>query len=548
MTTENGQHESQPAAAVDGIETTAPTGELWFEILERLREVQESQTRLAGAIHGLGMMVQDALGPEATKEIAAHLPGVTLDLAAEHVQVPPAPPAVSGETAPPDVAEASRPDAAGKLPPESESTRAPDADLTFKTAAPPADRLITSVETSALRARSGAKEVQEQLDTTEVPEPVFYVPPFDEEVLPATSVAELTATALDDVLVSEFGPDRPPRPSASTSTTSEVVATPVTATTPETVTPREAVMAPADADTRRSVRAEANGLAPRADPGDIGPTIDPSRILDILLGTPRTVSEMTSPTDTALTPDASHTNGTTPPPVVSSEQPLLAPPPPPPPPPPPVFSDHVYPAPSVFTAEPDAVTPSTFVSEPAPAPPVFSDPPPPPPVFSDSVAPAPSVFTAEPDPSPAETASVVDDVEPHHPVFTNQESTQATPTEVLASGDGPLFSLGEPPAPHLAVPPPRPDPQLMPETTPLVTGSDPQSAFVETPFVIEEADEEEALESAPQVTSAATMATEILAATPDVPAMAAPELRESELISKDLTLIARGRKKRFRLH
>jgi hypothetical protein len=85
------------------------------------------------------------------------------------------------------------------------------------------------------------------------------------------------------------------------------------------------------------------------------------------------------------------------------------------------------------------------------------------------------------------------------------------------------------------------------ETTPFVTGSDPQSTFVETPFAIEAADEEDASEAAPQVTSAATMA-EILAATPDVPAVTVPELRESELISKDVTLIARGRKKRFRLH
>ncbi|MGH3185411.1 MAG: hypothetical protein ACRDOE_26385, partial [Streptosporangiaceae bacterium] len=50
------------------------------------------------------------------------------------------------------------------------------------------------------------------------------------------------------------------------------------------------------------------------------------------------------------------------------------------------------------------------------------------------------------------------------------------------------------------------------------------------------------------MTSAASMATEILSASPDIPTVATPEVAEAELISKDVTLIARGRKKRFRLH
>ena len=45
------------------------------------------------------------------------------------------------------------------------------------------------------------------------------------------------------------------------------------------------------------------------------------------------------------------------------------------------------------------------------------------------------------------------------------------------------------------------------------------------------------------------MATEILAVSPEASATeASEELSEAELISKDVTLIARGRKKRFRLH
>jgi hypothetical protein len=49
--------------------------------------------------------------------------------------------------------------------------------------------------------------------------------------------------------------------------------------------------------------------------------------------------------------------------------------------------------------------------------------------------------------------------------------------------------------------------------------------------------------------SAAWMANEILAATPNDPVMAEPEelTPEAELITKDMTLIARERKRRFRL-
>ena len=55
-------------------------------------------------------------------------------------------------------------------------------------------------------------------------------------------------------------------------------------------------------------------------------------------------------------------------------------------------------------------------------------------------------------------------------------------------------------------------------------------------------------ESEPVFSSAASMATEILSATPESPFVAAPETSgEPDLISKDLTLIARSRRKRFRL-
>jgi hypothetical protein len=75
-----------------------------------------------------------------------------------------------------------------------------------------------------------------------------------------------------------------------------------------------------------------------------------------------------------------------------------------------------------------------------------------------------------------------------------------------------------------------------------LNGVDPVSGSIDTEddLVAEE-------ESGP-VTSAASMATEILSASPEVATVATPEVAEAELISRDLTLIARGRKKRFRLH
>jgi hypothetical protein len=48
--------------------------------------------------------------------------------------------------------------------------------------------------------------------------------------------------------------------------------------------------------------------------------------------------------------------------------------------------------------------------------------------------------------------------------------------------------------------------------------------------------------------SAASMATEILSVAPEASVPDVSDGPESELISKDVTLIARGRKKRFRLH
>jgi hypothetical protein len=88
-----------------------------------------------------------------------------------------------------------------------------------------------------------------------------------------------------------------------------------------------------------------------------------------------------------------------------------------------------------------------------------------------------------------------------------------------------------------------------------VNGSDPVAAFddgePEGEGEVETEAEGEALfttDTSHHLNSAATMATEILSASPEIPTVGVPEDLESEIISKDVTLIARGRKKKFRLH
>jgi hypothetical protein len=79
--------------------------------------------------------------------------------------------------------------------------------------------------------------------------------------------------------------------------------------------------------------------------------------------------------------------------------------------------------------------------------------------------------------------------------------------------------------------------------TPQVNGVDPAPVPAETGE-----DDGDVGELSPVFSSAASMATEILSASPDTASVATPEDPEQVLISQDVTLIARGRRKRFRLH
>ncbi len=105
------------------------------------------------------------------------------------------------------------------------------------------------------------------------------------------------------------------------------------------------------------------------------------------------------------------------------------------------------------------------------------------------------------------------------------------------------FSFSEAPDASLATPSSLPGSPSSEEPTAPLNGSGPSAASE----LIED-DPVFTSDSAHQLNSAASMATEILSAAPEVVATEAPPDSESELISKDMTLIARGRRKRFRLH
>ncbi len=87
--------------------------------------------------------------------------------------------------------------------------------------------------------------------------------------------------------------------------------------------------------------------------------------------------------------------------------------------------------------------------------------------------------------------------------------------------------------------------------TTFANGSDQFTAF--PALAHEEAPEDLDDGMSHHLTSAASMATEILSASPEIDDVMQSDTeeadaQESELISKDVTLIARGRRKRFRLH
>lgn len=529
MTMDSGHHEAPASAGPGWSMATSSTG-LWREILERLREVQESQAKLADAIEVLGLMVQDALASDDPSPPAAPDTEAAVDPPRPHDALSSAPvdPPPEGFVAPAEQEPHWRPGWGPEAPVKTVEEVAPG----FKDSAPPADSVITSVEAPAPRAWSGAAEVREQAVETGVPEPVFFVPSFDEEVLPATSVAELSASALDAALETEFRPAMtgaslpvPPagapieQPSGPSSDVPHVDTRQLPGPSVQRA-PTESVST--ESMSNESVSADSVAAGPA--PTRVAVTAEHTKVLDILLGTPRTAEDAQLHID-AQAMSSSTASNTSPShlatPALQSSFVMASPPPPPPPPPPADVPVHeaqptsvVTPARDVLTPPPDVAPPLALDTEAAPvAAPL--PPPPPQPVFvaQDQPVAAPAPLAPPPPPPP--------------PSVDQPDAVAFTITEV------PTANLSA-----YSLPPNERGFEIQ------GNGTDPLSAFDgnegEPVFTTDESH---------QLNSVASMATEILAVAPEASATGVPEeLSESELISKDVTLIARGRKKRFRLH
>ena len=257
------------------------------------------------------------------------------------------------------------------------------------------------------------------------------------------------------------------------------------------------------------------------------PPIDPEAVLDILLGARQ---DAMAPVDGAESGDSR--------------------------------SDTAGSAPDGPAAGLDVAAERTTTSEVPPPPPFFEPAPETPPIVTS----LPPVFDTAPA-APVFDAAPVLDTAPTAPESTAEEATwfadavPPPPPPVFAAGAAPGFAPGAdapmPPAPAF-LEAPMPEQLRMPPAPPAYDGvapsPDPAPApvFVETeapltPFVHSAA--EAITESrAMGMSSVASMATEILSVAPEAQAdEPEPEVNEAEVISKDLTLIARGRRKRFRL-
>jgi hypothetical protein len=201
----------------------------------------------------------------------------------------------------------------------------------------------------------------------------------------------------------------------------------------------------------------------------------------------------------------------------------------------------------------------------------------------------PDVFTAEPDVFTAEPQSPPPPPPQTSPVITDQEPRLATPPPPPPPPPPPVFVAPEPvqaaaPSPAPPTPtPPTPTPTPTPTGGPVAYDESPAvqfAALASTPFVepqqlptssafdgaetpsngngpysaSPDTEEDQEVEvddgMSHHLTSAASMATEILSASPEITTatVVVPEPQEAELISKEVTLIARGRRKKFRLH
>ena len=433
----------------------------------------------------------------------------------------------------------------------------------LKAASGPADNLDTGALASAEPASSGVAEVQDPVFASGVPEPVFYVPPTEEETLPASSVVELGPDALDAALHAEFGSttsepaapmwstpppppvmSAPPQSSAATFVTGSTVAPPPTADVSASPSPVQTSVIEDTTDRsaesrsrgrtgggrwwKRSSSTLVSGRKGRA----LNANVDADRVLDILLGVRPHSANGSAPTHATLGPDAVVAPPVAPAPIEA----LLSPAPPPPPAPTraPAASE-----PAFVTPSPVDVVPAPPLST-APPPPPVPAPPPPLPARPAMAVPAPPVVAPPPPPGSMAPATPLEpEVAPapppswDEPLFTRDSSGVFRLDEELTTSDATPVTFDEPVDP-IAAAATHTDEAPTADAVPETETHDEWTAPIES--------------AEPLYASAASMATEILSTAPDTPIVAEPETSpEDELISKDLTLIARGRRRRFRL-
>ncbi len=180
--------------------------------------------------------------------------------------------------------------------------------------------------------------------------------------------------------------------------------------------------------------------------------------------------------------------------------------------------------PDAYTARPDALTtPDAFIARPDDRGSV-------PPVVDPESPPASTVFVT---PGISDAGVQTESFPPPPP----------PPPAVEVEPDS--FSFNELQSVQFAATP-APSPVSPASDTVHINGSD----FLPAPAAPDESDYEPVFadDAGQQFNSAASMATEILSVAPDAVPAEIAEAPQSELISKDVTLIARGRRKRFRLH
>ncbi|HXQ44697.1 MAG TPA: hypothetical protein VN816_08665 [Acidimicrobiales bacterium] len=516
------------------------SADLWHEIIERLNEVQEGQLRLARAIESLGVIVCDALSvnPQAAlggAEVA------TLPRSAQRVPLaagPPAqPPVADLGTNTDDAATTQRKldsllDAdvfAPASPAPDLATTGPVGSPRFYVAPVPDESRKTpreSVSTGSWpRGRRVARGLAREAPTMNSP---AVVPDLTPAAIDALLAAEFGDTpsgptpplrvvqasegsaALNSLLGAEFGASTPTKTPSQAPTASQApMASQAPTSTPVRPSPSVRPTAPPAPPAPRPpspvaaspTTAPTVPMPPQPRPRQAVPTPPP--------GAPTSPPPMTAPRTASPMVDPRRSVGSLPPVPAPPPPPAAVAPPPPPPPPSPVPPPPPGPRPSAVAGPVPLRPPLATSPGPPPAPAASPGPPP------GRSIPAPSV-----DPS---TGAV--------PTVSAGSLGAPAPVEPRRAPLGPVTGT---PAPFVSPGSPAP------EGTPPFT---PGSADATAPF-------EAGADRIPQPTkareSAASMVTEILSAAPPTTA-AEPTDDAPAMLAEDVTIMAKGRRRRFRL-